>query len=59
MRKLKIFMIECLNFVSENRNVHTVRGNNMILILLDGVAGCLIGIPIALLTGLAIFLICK
>ena len=27
--------------------------------LLDGIAGCLIGIPIALLTGLAIFLICK
>lgn len=27
--------------------------------LLDGIAGCIIGIPIALLTGLAIFLICK
>ena len=27
--------------------------------LLDGIAGCLIGIPIALLTGLAIFLICR
>lgn len=27
--------------------------------LLDGVAGCAIGIPIALLTGLAIFLICR
>ena len=27
--------------------------------LLDGIAGCLIGIPIALLTGLVISLICK
>ena len=27
--------------------------------VLDGIAGCILGIPIALLTGLSIILICK